>query len=175
MGVLCSTVDKEGEDSQDGKAQDELHSTTPRKIIKMPQIGKPGILSQSYSIAVIGQDFETQAAYDKARASLQAAERAIGFDAHVVAKASSIENQAVNILKKIRLHDWDHVYGCAINANGSAAGMRTVGQHFLGNVEHINKTWLMDVAKHVPKGAHLHIHFNSCLPAKFPDTSGQRH
>jgi adenosine deaminase CECR1 len=167
MGVLCSTVDKEGDDPPESKAQVELHSTTPRKLVKMPQIGRPGTRSQSYRVAISGRDFETQTAYDKARESLQAAERAVGFDADVVAKASSIENQAVKILQKIRLHDWDHVYGRPFDATGTSTGMRTVGQHFLGNVDHINKTWLMDVARRMPKGAHLHIHFNSCLPAKF--------
>jgi hypothetical protein len=40
-------------------------------------------------------------------------------------------------------------------------------QHFLGNVDLINQTLLFEVATKMPKGAHLHIHFNSCLPARF--------
>lgn len=167
MGVLCSTVNKEGDDSQESKAQVKPRPQIPQKLHKMPQIGRPATRSQSWRVTISGRDFETQTAYDKARESLQAAERAIGFDADVIATASSIEDQAVEILKKIRLHDWDHVYGRPFDANGTSTGMRTVGQHFLGNVEHINQTWLMDVARRFPKGAHLHIHFNSCLPANF--------
>ena len=44
---------------------------------------------------------------------------------------------------------------------------RTQGEHFLGDLDVINKTELLQIAKKMPKGAHLHIHFNSCLPAKF--------
>jgi adenosine deaminase CECR1 len=167
MGVLCSTVDKEGDDPPESKAQVELQPAVPRKLHKMPQVGRPGTRSQSWRVAVSGKDFETQAAYDKARESLQAAERAVAFDAEVNATASSIEQQAVEIVQKIRLHDWDNIYGRPFDANGTSTGMKAPGQHFLGNVDFINKTLLLDVAKRMPKGAHLHIHFNSCLPANF--------
>jgi succinate dehydrogenase (ubiquinone) flavoprotein subunit len=42
-----------------------------------------------------------------------------------------------------------------------------VADHFLGNVDLINKTKLLKVAKRMPKGAHLHCHFNSCLRPEF--------
>jgi adenosine deaminase CECR1 len=166
MGCLCSKVDKEGEDPTE-KVQVEVHSPTDRKLHKMPQVGRPGTRSQSWRIAISGRDIETQSAYDKARESLQKAEKATAFDAAAIASASKIEQQAAEVLQQIRLHDWDHVYGRPFDANGLATGKRAAGQHFLGNVNLINETWLMQVAKRMPKGAHLHIHFNSCLPANF--------
>ena len=91
---------------------------------------------------------------------LQAEERARAFDAEVIKGSSNVEDEAVGIVRKIRMRDWQR-------ANGPSSGNRTVGQHFLGNVDLINQTDLMRVAKKLPKGAHLHIHFNSCLPANF--------
>jgi hypothetical protein len=35
------------------------------------------------------------------------------------------------------------------------------------NVDLINQTLLFEVSRRMPKGAHLHIHWNSCLPARF--------
>src|SRR3954469_21820923 len=101
MGGFCSTIDKEGEDPPESKGQVEYHSPASRKLQKMPQVGRPGTRSQSWRVAASGRDFETQTAYDKARDSLQAAERAIAFDAEVVATSSSIEKQAVDIVQKI--------------------------------------------------------------------------
>jgi len=168
MGVLCSTIDKEGEDPPEVKAQGLSHSQVPRRLHKMPQLGRPGIQNQQgWRAAISERDFETQTAYDKAREELQAAERAIAFDADVVATSSGIEKEAVEIIQKIKLYDRENTYGRPFDANGQSTGERTVGQHFLGNVDFINKTWLMNVARRMPKGAHLHIHFNSCLPAKF--------
>ena len=66
-------------------------------------------------------------------------------------------------VRKIRGYDWDHTYGIPLNVGDK----RTQGEHFLGNVDLINETELFKIAKKMPKGAHLHIHFNSCLPANF--------
>jgi adenosine deaminase CECR1 len=47
---------------------------------------------------------------------------------------------------------------------------RVVAGHFLSflsNVDLINKTELLKVVKKMPKGAHLHYHFNSCLRPEF--------
>lgn len=169
MGALCSRVDKEGDDLPESKAPVFSQSLAPRRLHKMPQVGRPGTRSQQHWRAAISDDreFESPAAYNKARESLQAAERAKAFDAEVVEKSSDVEKQATEIVHKIRAYDWDNTYGRPFDAEGHATGKRAVGQHFLGNVDLINKSWLMDVARHMPKGAHLHIHFNSCLPARF--------
>jgi adenosine deaminase CECR1 len=166
MGVLCSTVDKEGDDPPvEGKAQAQFQSQTSRRLRKMPQFGRPGTRSQqNWRAAISNRDFESPAAYTKALEDLQAAEKAIAFDAEVTATSSNIEKQAAVLVRKIKAYDLDHTYRPFREAH---TGRRTEGEHFLGNVDLINKTELMKVAKRMPKGAHLHIHFNACLPARF--------
>ena len=168
MGALCSTIDKDGDDPPESKAQAQAQTHLPRRLHKMPQIGRPGTRSQqSWKAAISHREFETVGAYNKALEDLQLAEKAIAFDAEATATASKIERLAAALLKKIQAYDWDTTYGQPFDAQGHATGKRTEGEHFLGNVDLINRTELMKVARRMPKGAHLHIHFNSCLPAKF--------
>jgi adenosine deaminase CECR1 len=167
MGVLCSTaVDKDGDDPpMESKAQAQFHPQSSRRLRKMPQSSRPATRSQQNWRALISnRDFETPAAYSKALGELQAAEKAIAFDAEITAASSNIEKQAAALVRKIKAYDWEHTYGPLREAH---TGKRTEGEHFLGNVDLINKTELMKVAKRMPKGAHLHIHFNACLPARF--------
>lgn len=102
-------------------------------------------------------------AYNKALEALQLEEKSRAFDAQLIAASSDVEKKASEIVRKIRSYDWDCTYGKPLNVEGKA----TQGQHFLGNVDLINKTELFKIARRMPKGAHLHIHFNSCLPARF--------
>ena len=45
---------------------------------------------------------------------------------------------------------------------------RFVGDHFLTNAEWIrSESWVFKAAQEMPKGAHLHVHFNSCLRENF--------
>ncbi|KAK2627305.1 hypothetical protein QTJ16_003271 [Diplocarpon rosae] len=102
-------------------------------------------------------------AYNRKLQHLQLEEKNRAFDAEMVAASSHIEKTAADIVRKIRAFDWENTYGKPFNVDGK----RTQGEHFLGNVDLINKTELIKIAKKMPKGAHLHIHFNSCLPATF--------
>ncbi|PBP27935.1 adenosine/AMP deaminase [Diplocarpon rosae] len=101
--------------------------------------------------------------YNSQLEQLQLEEKNRAFDAEIVAASSHIEKTAADIVRKIRAFDWENTYGKPLNLDGK----RTQGEHFLGNVDLINKTELIKIAKKMPKGAHLHIHFNSCLPATF--------
>ncbi|KAG4427099.1 hypothetical protein IFR05_017418, partial [Cadophora sp. M221] len=101
--------------------------------------------------------------YKQTLEALQLEEKSRAFDAQLTAASSDIEKTAAEIVQKIRAYDWDNTYGKPLNVTGK----RVQGEHFLGNVDLINKTELFKIAKKMPKGAHLHIHFNSCLPAKF--------
>jgi adenosine deaminase CECR1 len=167
MGVLCSkAVDKDGDDPPiESKAHAQFHPQASRRLRKMPQSGRPGTRSQqNWRAAISNRDFENPEAYRQALEELQAAEKAIAFDAEVTATSSNIEKHAAALVRKIKEYDWNHTYG---PLREEKTGCRTEGEHFLGNVDLINKTELMKVAKRMPKGAHLHIHFNACLPARF--------
>ncbi|KAI9649046.1 hypothetical protein NHQ30_001613 [Ciborinia camelliae] len=134
----------------------------------MPQSGRPGTRAkQIWRVAIEKREFDTPEDYTKARESLQLAERRTAFDAEAKELASDVEKRAAEIVHQIRNYDWDKTYGKPVDSKGLATGKRTQGEHFLGNVDLINSTKLMEIAKRMPKGAHLHIHFNSCLPARF--------
>jgi len=108
--------------------------------------------------------FTSVASYEEARAALIDRENAQAFDGRAVATASDLEKRANELIGAIRKGDERNVYGALRDKNGR---QRAVADHFLGNVDLINKTELLKVAKKMPKGAHLHCHFNSCLRPEF--------
>ena len=164
MGALCSTaVDKDGEEPSE-----EKHHISSQKIQKMPPFRQRVTRSTTnWRAAIANREFTDEASYTKALEQLQNAERNRAFDGQVAQQATKIENEAAAIVKKIRAYDWERTYGPPVDKDGQQTGKRTEGEHFLGNVDLINSTLLMQVAKKMPKGAHLHIHWNSCLPARF--------
>ena len=125
------------------------------------------LVEESWRNAVRGEEYESVDAYDKARRELRAAERSRAFDAEAIATSSDIEKQATELVRKIKLYDQNNTYGSHFDAQGHSTGKRCAGNHFLGSVDLINGSLLMNVARRMPKGAHLHVHFNSCLPADF--------
>ncbi|KAH8668073.1 hypothetical protein BGZ60DRAFT_528410 [Tricladium varicosporioides] len=165
MGILCSSIDKEGDEQFESKPPAHFSSKVPRRLQKMHQTEASGTISWQTSSEP--RNFENENAYEAARTRLIAAERSRAFDAKILSRASEIENEAAALVRKIKAYDYDNTYGPSCDHEGNPTGKRTQGEHFLGNVDLINSTELMKVARRMPKGAHLHIHFNSCLPASF--------
>ena len=85
-------------------------------------------------------------------------EKMQAFDAYAIANATCLERKANELILAIKKADERDFYG---------AFKDEYGGHFLGNVNIINQTELLKVAKKMPKGAHLHCHFNSCLRPEF--------
>lgn len=102
--------------------------------------------------------------YEEARAALIAKENSQAFDGQAVAAASDIQKRANELVGVIRKKDEEEIYGKLKDKDGQ---QRVVADHFLGNVDLINKTELLKVTQRMPKGAHLHCHFNSCLRPEF--------
>lgn len=174
MGALCSSVDKDGDEPSEGKAQGQvqLQSHIPRRLHKMPQPGM-AMRPKTWRPSTNSAQIMTEAEYFKARDALIKAEKSTAFDAEVIANASEIEKKASDIVRGIRNHDWDTIYHMPPSHKRRCPDTdniiveKTAGEHFLGNVDLINQTRLFQVARKMPKGAHLHVHFNSCLPPKF--------
>lgn len=170
MGGLCSTTAlKEGfGSSPDCEETKPATLHTPRLLRKMADAQQNASTNRAQWRALTGHnEFSDAAAYHRARADLISQEKAMAFDARVQAEASDLEKHAMLLLKNVRDHDWDVYYGVLDAAGESLTGKRSEGSHFLGNVDTINQTELFKIAKKMPKGAHLHIHFNACLPARF--------
>jgi adenosine deaminase CECR1 len=79
------------------------------------------------------------------------------FDARVIAQASQTEKRAKKIVKEIKNSD------IVVYKNDN----KDVGDSFLKNVDTIERTELFKVAKKMPKGSHLHCHFNTGLKPSF--------
>jgi adenosine deaminase CECR1 len=173
MGILCSSIDKDADDPVEGKAQAHIHtisSPSMGRLQKMPQMGRRLLPSRSRKdlrTRANDDELDSEEGYFKALEALQLKEKERAFDHELAIRSSNVEKEAAALLKKVKLYDWDHTYGPTHDEHGKPTGRRTQGRHFLGSVDHINQTELMKVARRMPKGAHLHIHFNSCLPAKF--------
>lgn len=107
--------------------------------------------------------------YERQRAELIAREASLSWDFICKRDASPTEEKANQILQAMRKHDDENVYGKEPSRGGyrGQEHKRFMGDHFLYNVDLINKTLLYQVAKKMPKGAHLHIHFNANLEPSF--------
>ncbi|KAL1871624.1 hypothetical protein Daus18300_004624 [Diaporthe australafricana] len=108
---------------------------------------------------------DRDADYQKRRDELKRREAALGFEWKCTTRASAKEKRVDQILQGLKRHDEENVYAKE-PPRQSVTGQphpRFAGDHFLSNKALINRTKVFDLAKRVPKGAHLHIHFNACL------------
>jgi adenosine deaminase CECR1 len=103
--------------------------------------------------------------YQRQRDEIQRRESTIAFDFRLTVTAPAKERRVNAIIQALRLQDEAQVYAAAPARAGYGGQLhpRFAGDHFLSNVDLIKKTKLFAIAKRMPKGAHLHIHFNACL------------
>ncbi|UNI18068.1 Adenosine deaminase [Purpureocillium takamizusanense] len=118
--------------------------------------------------SVIGSGNLDTEGYFAHRDSVLGVERGLAFDSRCRQRATALERRAARIIKALRRLDDAEVYARAAPRQGYAgqAHRRFAGDHFLSNVELIGQTKLFAAARRMPKGAHLHIHYNACLPPR---------
>lgn len=106
--------------------------------------------------------------YQKARRDVTRMEQALAFDFVCFTNAGEKEREANAILQLLRQRDKD-LFEKASPWNGyqNQSHKRHPSDHHLTNLDLVEKTQIFRVARRMPKGAHLHIHFNSCLEASF--------
>lgn len=106
--------------------------------------------------------------YEEWRKEVVSREEELSFDARCRSRATPQEERVDCILRKMRRRDDARVYAREAPRKGYRGQLhpRFAGDHFLGNIDLINETALFKMASKMPKGAHLHIHFNACLPPK---------
>lgn len=107
----------------------------------------------------------TAAEYEKSREELRRRERALGFEHKLASTATPKEQRVDQILQALKHDDDKTVYAAAPPRKGFGGQQhaRFAGDHFLSNRLLIDRSKVFRVARKVPKGAHLHIHFNACL------------
>lgn len=107
-----------------------------------------------------------KATYAEARARVLDDERAMAFDARWRTRATPVEARANRLLAALRRRDDALVYARAPPRPGHAGQThpRFAADRFLTNLDLVADAALFDVARRLPKGAHLHVHYNACLP-----------
>lgn len=92
-------------------------------------------------------------------------EKALGFDHHCTTEAEPWEVDANSVVQELRKLDVIDVYDKEAKIEGYAGQKhkRVPGDRFLLNAAIIEKTRLYGAIQKMPKGAHLHIHFNANL------------
>ncbi|KAB5542899.1 hypothetical protein GE09DRAFT_230722 [Coniochaeta sp. 2T2.1] len=111
------------------------------------------------------RSFRDEDDYYRQRAEIKAREDARSWDFICKRDASPIEQKADETLQALRMHDEQKVYAEAEVREGYSGQKhpRFMGDRFLSNVKLIQETKVFEVAERMPKGAHLHIHFNANL------------
>ncbi|RFU72209.1 adenosine deaminase cecr1 [Trichoderma arundinaceum] len=89
----------------------------------------------------------------------------LAFDSKCRAKSSEKEKLVDDILQNARREDESIIYNREREREGYHGQKHSSypGDRFLSNVKVINKTKVFKNISKMPKGAHLHIHFNSGL------------
>ncbi len=146
------------------------HTTPATNPSHAPLKRQRSARSAAAAAATAGQSQNSTAAdvdsYFRDRTELSVAEASIAFDHRCRQRATPLEQAVDHILHRLRRLDQERIYDAAEARQGHGGQMhrRFAGDHFLGNRDLIDQTRLFDVARHMPKGGHLHIHFNACLP-----------
>ncbi|PWW76862.1 Metallo-dependent hydrolase [Tuber magnatum] len=130
-------------------------STTKKEAVSPATTASTPTATESLSLSTCSQD-----EYERVREKLLARDRGVAFDTQAIARATKLERSADQVVKRIRQHERAHLGVSPSNGSGSS-------EHFLGNLENINRSQLMEISKMMPKGAHLHCHFNTCLHPSF--------
>lgn len=168
--------------SSDSMADDRRRQPTPRPQGGMglgsSHVAQSGVqysLLDSYDSAIDRRlkpssskadlRYTNEKEYQDQRELLQNREAALAYDFVCRAKATPAERRANRIVQAVKRRDIELVYEAASprTGYGGQQHQRFFGDHFLSNADLIEETWLFHITRKMPKGAHLHIHFNANL------------
>lgn len=108
---------------------------------------------------------ESQKVYERSKAELLGTESINAWDRFTVANASDAERMANTIIWKIREDERDNLFGNKASESIPGLETRDMGGQFLTNRTRIEeKSKIYGIAQEMPKGCHLHLHFNAEIP-----------
>lgn len=145
----------------DEKVTTKLDGLDPQKpLIYEEQTSKPDLAPDSPT-----ETQQPESQYFQDRVEIERRGRQLAFDHALTVKATTSEQKAKVLLEIIRQNDEVVFYSLADPLQGyrGQKHRRFAGDHFLTNSEILVQTALFRVAQEMPKGAHLHLHFNSTL------------
>jgi adenosine deaminase CECR1 len=110
-----------------------------------------------------GDPYAAQNDYEVRKRSLLDSESRVAWDADATASASPAEKRAQIIAFKIREDERRSLFGNVATEAIPGSDTRDMGGQFLTNKERILKSNIYRMAQRMPKGCHLHLHFNAEL------------
>ncbi|KAK5114118.1 hypothetical protein LTR62_002687 [Meristemomyces frigidus] len=118
------------------------------------------ILAKNITAAEVSTTYRTE------RQSLLQHEQQIAWFAGAQSRAARIEVEAQTVLLRIRERERidPTIFGNVPSEAIPNATVRDMGGRFLVNKPSIDRSRIFEMAQRMPKGCHLHIHFNSELP-----------
>lgn len=138
-----------------------------RKITKKNQVSGDGFfeITKDLEAKLASHGEQKVKEYDALRQQAVLHEGSLGFDFACTNSAKEFEIEANKVLQRLKKSDIARFYETAPKRSGHGGQEhdRFYGDHFLSNVELIEKTQLFALCQAMPKGAHLHIHFNTNL------------
>ncbi|KAI1208116.1 Metallo-dependent hydrolase [Annulohypoxylon truncatum] len=149
MGSFCCSILKDGDDDQQEKAVDE----PPRTPF--------GLSHLRYILHKMTGNLGRETEHHRPSPG-RGAQVELDFQNLMMVHASPEEQAANDIVLQKRQTDNKQFYG----ADGQQKS-HIATDHFTRNVHIIEQTQLLKAARHMPKGAHLHLHFNSTLLPRF--------
>jgi len=106
----------------------------------------------------------TAQAYQDACETLIREDREHSWDEQARLRASSSERRAARIVTTLRENERKDVFGDMPGESLPGAGTRDMGGRFLLNKSKIEGSEIFRIAQKLPKGCHLHVHFNAEMP-----------
>lgn len=134
------------------------HSDSPSDHMQSQSSGAPMTLDDQIANT---KQYES---YQKERKSLLDSERKRAWDEPARLRASAREQQAGEILIRLREHERFRLFGNVGREELPGANQLDMGGRFLVNKERIEQSKIFEIAWLMPKGAHLHLHLNAELP-----------
>jgi adenosine deaminase CECR1 len=135
----------------------DMDSATEEKI------KKEGTVPRSTFNTALG-DVKKLNKYDEERKQVLQREEQNAWDREAKAGSNPTEKRAALIIGAIREHERIHIFGNLPSEALPESWTQDMGGQFLTNKERIDtESRLYEIAKMVPKGALLHLHFNAEL------------
>lgn len=168
-----------------GAAESKLDATShkepasdlvsPRRSKRKPSNVRPFTMQNHTAMDGLGERSRSElsaslqnparpAKYAQDREQLLTQEKAVAWDTPARSRASPIELRASRIVRNICEDERSGPLFGELPGEEEPAGKRDMGGRFLKNREWIQRSKVFAIADMAPKGAHLHLHFNSELP-----------
>jgi adenosine deaminase CECR1 len=126
-------------------------------------VSKEMVMDLADGAAGDSDPYAAQNDYDLRKNTLLETESRAAWDAAARSSATAAEKRAQTIAFKIREDERVSLFGNVASESIPGSDTRDMGGQFLTNKDRITKSKIYRMAQEMPKGCHLHLHFNAEL------------